>query len=169
MRIIIQRVIDGCVTVDGVTVGQIGRGLTLLVGLNKKDTESDVLKWADKVLSVRLWDEVLVEGSSPETKPRRWHSNLVQNNFGILVVSQFTLFCKMKGNKPDFHDALDGSEARVLFDKFVERLRAKYIPEMVQTGRFGEYMNVKLTNDGPVTLVWDSEKSTDSESEMSEK
>lgn len=67
----------------------------------------------------------------------------------------------MKGNKPDFHDALDGGQAKKLFDLFVEKLRAKYKAEKVQTGAFGQYMDVKIQNDGPVTLIWDSEASSE--------
>ena len=75
------------------------------------------------------------------------------------MVSQFTLYSKMKGTKPDFHDAMEGEKARTIFDKFVERLRVKYKPERVHTGAFGEYMDVHIRNDGPVTLIWDSDKS----------
>lgn len=172
MRIIIQRVIESSVTVEGKVVGQVGRGLMLLVGLNKKDTEESVNRWADKVLTVRLWDQILPEGAPEDAKPKRWTSNVVQNSFGILVVSQFTLYSKMKGTKPDFHDALEGELARGLFDKFVARLRSKYLPEKVQTGAFGEMMDVHIRNDGPVTLIWDSDKSAgeaQEETEMSEK
>lgn len=95
---------------------------------------------------------------------------MVQNNFGILVVSQFTLYSKMKGTKPDFHDAMDGDKARVIFDKFVATLRSKYKEDRIHTGAFGEYMDVHIRNDGPVTLVWDSDKSGPAEAEeISEK
>lgn len=97
--------------------------------------------------------------------PKKWNSNLVENNYGILVVSQFTLYSKMKGTKPDFHDAMEGDKARVIFDKFVEKLRAKYKPEMVQTGAFGEYMDVHIRNDGPVTLIWENDKAAPGEAE----
>ena len=172
MRIIIQRVIESSVTVEGKVVGQIGRGLMLLVGLNKKDSEESVVRWADKVLTVRLWDEILPEGAPEDAKPKRWNSNVVQNSYGVLVVSQFTLYSKMKGTKPDFHDALEGELAKGLFDKFVNRLRTKYQPGKVQTGAFGEMMDVHIRNDGPVTLIWDSDKpaaDASEETEMGEK
>lgn len=74
----------------------------------------------------------------------------------------------MKGNKPDFHDALDGEQARILFDKLIARLRTKYVSDRVHTGAFGQYMNVHLVNDGPVTIIWDSEKTSDGD-EITEK
>lgn len=101
-------------------------------------------------------------------KLKSWNTNVVQNNYGILVVSQFTLYSKMKGTKPDFHEAMEGTKARVLFDLFVEKLRAKYKPERVQTGAFGEYMDVHIRNDGPVTLIWDSDKAGPTEPEQPE-
>lgn len=168
--------LESSVTVEGKIVGQIGQGMMLLVGLNKHDTEESTMKYVDKILNVRLWDEVLPPGSETTgillllAKPKRWNSNVVQNNFGILVVSQFTLYAKMKGTKPDLHDAMDGDKARVIFDKFVEKLRSKYVPERVQTGAFGEYMDVHIRNDGPVTLVWDNDKPGPAETEeISEK
>lgn len=97
--------------------------------------------------------------------PKKWNSNVVENDYGILVVSQFTLYSKMKGTKPDFHDAMDGEKARVIFDKFVDKLKGKYKPEKVHTGAFGEYMDVHIRNDGPVTLVWDSDKAGPAETE----
>ena len=108
------------------------------------------------------------ESGEEDKQPKRWASNVVQNDYGLLVVSQFTLYAKMKGNKPDFHDALDGDQARILFDKLVNRLRQKYKADRIHTGAFGQYMNVGLVNDGPVTIIWDSEKTAESD-EISEK
>lgn len=90
-------------------------------------------------------------------KPRNWCSNVMENNFGVLVVSQFTLFGKLKGNKPDFHDAMNGEDALTLFNHFVETMRADYIPERVQIGAFGQYMHIDMEGDGPVTLVLEEE------------
>lgn len=86
---------------------------------------------------------------------RKWHSNVVQNGFGLLVVSQFTLYSFMKGNKPDFHKAMEGEKAKVLFEKFVGLLQKGYSEEKVQTGAFGKMMEVEIVNDGPVTLIWE--------------
>lgn len=74
----------------------------------------------------------------------------------------------MKGTKPDFHEAMEGSKAKVLFDLFVERIRSKYKADKVHTGAFGEYMDVQIRNDGPVTLIWDSDKTGPSEPEKPE-
>jgi D-aminoacyl-tRNA deacylase len=158
MRIIIQRVLEGKVTVGDNTVGSIGKGLMILVGLSPKDSEEVAYRYAEKVLNLRLWDEIVSDQEPAGKSPRRWHSNLVQNNYGLLVVSQFTLYAKMKGNKPDFHGAMDGDQAKILFDKFVAKLRSAYASDRVKTGAFGEYMNVHIINDGPVTIFWDSEK-----------
>lgn len=82
----------------------------------------------------------------------------------ILAVSQFTLYARTdKGAKPDFHEAMPGPAARVLFDKFVEILKAKIGPESVQTGAFGQYMQVEIINDGPVTILLESKKRIESQ------
>lgn len=72
--------------------------------------------------------------------------------FQVLVVSQFTLYCVLKGNKPDFHNAMNGEAARELYELFLTELRNSYSPELIQNGAFGQYMNVSLINDGPVTI-----------------
>lgn len=112
---------------------------------------------------MRYLQQILQVGKSltqADFVPKKWNTNLVQNNFGILIVSQFTLYSKMKGTKPDFHDALEGGQAKILFDMFVEKIRSKYKPEKVHTGAFGEYMDVHIRNDGPVTLIWETDKPT---------
>ena len=74
----------------------------------------------------------------------------------------------MKGTKPDFHDALEGGKAREIFDKFVERVRSKYKHDMVHTGAFGQLMDVHIRNDGPVTLIWESDKPKGAEDQNDE-
>ncbi len=80
-----------------------------------------------------------------------------------MVVSQFTLYGVLKGNKPDFHLALNPTDAIKLYEQFIADLRKMYKPERIQTGRFGEYMNVDFINDGPVTLIIESEPETEKE------
>lgn len=81
----------------------------------------------------------------------------MSNNYEILVVSQFTLYAILKGNKPDFHAAKEPTQAEALYNMFVDRLKSTYSPDKVQTGKFGELMAVESINDGPVTIQLDCE------------
>mmetsp|Transcript_7121 Transcript_7121/g.6975 ORF Transcript_7121/g.6975 Transcript_7121/m.6975 type:complete len:86 (+) Transcript_7121:210-467(+) len=84
----------------------------------------------------------------------------MQKNFEVLVVSQFTLYAVMKGNRPDFHNAMANEDARNLYELFVQELRNAYGPEKIQTGAFGQYMNISLLNDGPVTINIESKSNS---------
>ena len=142
----IQRVQQAEVTVDGKSVGKIGKGLMILVGLTEGDNDECIDHVTDKFLNLRLWD-----GSDGT----RWKECVKSLGLEILLVSQFTLYSHMKGNKPDFHFAMDNGPAKVMFDKIVERTRKKYDASKVQTGMFGAHMMVSLVNDGPVTIEWE--------------
>ena len=146
MRFIIQRVKHASVTVDNQIVGKIGPGLLILVGINDKDNDEFIDHITDKFLNLRLWDD---------SKGTRWKECVKSLNYEILLVSQFTLYQVFKGNKPDFHFAMNGEPAKVLFDKIVDCVKKKYDPNKIQTGTFGAYMNVDLCNDGPVTIQWE--------------
>ena len=146
MRFVIQRVTRGCVRVEGQIVGQIGKGLMILVGLNHEDNEEHIDHIIDKFLNLRLFDD---------DKGARWKESVKSLGLEILLVSQFTLYHILKGNKPDFHGAMDGDKAKDLFDKIVQRTREKYDPKKVQTGKFGEYMHIDMECDGPVTINWE--------------
>lgn len=146
MRFVIQRVQQAEVTVDGKSVGKIGKGLMILVGLTEGDKDEYIDHVTDKFLNLRLWD-----GSDGT----RWKECVKSLGLEILLVSQFTLYSHMKGNKPDFHFAMDNGPAKVMFDKIVERTRKKYDASKVQTGMFGAHMMVSLVNDGPVTIEWE--------------
>ena len=146
MRFVIQRVKHASVTVDNEIVGKIGPGLMILVGLTEGDTDEFIDHVTDKFLNLRLWDD---------SKGTRWKECVKSLNYEILLVSQFTLYSYMKGNKPDYHFAMNGDNANVLFDKIVELTRKKYDPNKIQTGKFGAYMQVELCNDGPVTIQWE--------------
>ena len=178
MRLVIQRVLESAVSVDGKEISKAGKGLLVLLGITKTDNKETVDKYANKVLKLRLWDEIpkkqekeesteKVEGDKEEQKndgngaPKKlktWNTNVMENEGDIMVVSQFTLYGILKGNKPDFHGALSPEEAVVLYNDFVEKLKKNYAPDRIKTGQFGAYMNVHLVNDGPVTLIVDSEK-----------
>ena len=108
---------------------------------------SDVKYLARKVLNLRIW---------PDGAGKMWTTNLVQNDYEVLVVSQFTLYGVLKGNKPDFHGSLGPEPALVLYNSFLQELRDVYQSDRIANGSFGNKMDVALHNDGPVTLTIDS-------------
>ena len=146
MKFVIQRVTRGCVRVDGQIVGQIGKGLMILVGLTDGDNEEYLDHVVDKFLNIRLFDD---------EKGARWKESVKSLGLEILLVSQFTLYHTLKGNKPDFHFAMEGNKAKELFDKIVAKAREKYDAKKIQTGKFGEYMFIDMECDGPVTINWE--------------
>ena len=146
MKFVIQRVSRGCVRVEGQIVGQIGKGLMILVGLNHHDTDEYIDHVVDKMLNIRLFED---------EKGARWKESVKSLGLEILLVSQFTLYHILKGNKPDFHGAMDGDKAKILFDKIVAKTREKYDEKKVQTGKFGEYMFIDMECDGPITIEWE--------------
>ena len=153
MKIIIQRVHKASVSVGDQLVSSIGKGLMVLLGITHDDTKADTIHLTNKLLNMRLWSEVK-EGKS--LKP--WAKSAMDMNYEILIVSQFTLYHKMKGNKPDFHNARDHEEAKDMYLEFIQMLKDIYKEDKIQMGAFGEYMNIKLENDGPVTIALDSVK-----------
>ena len=148
MRLVIQRVLEGSVLVEGSPVGSIGPGLLVLVGLTHDDGPDQFQAVARKLVRMRLW----------HSEERTWDLSVVQKGYELLLVSQFTLHAVLKGNKPDFHQAMRSDQALELFNQFVEQVGREYDPSKVQTGAFGQYMNVHLVNDGPVTIHYDSKK-----------
>ena len=133
MRLLIQRILKGAVTVDGKLVGKVGKGIHVLLGVTYGDTEAEIEIMTNKLLSLNLW-----EGEKSTMDQKTWNANLVKNGYDIMVVSQFTLYGFLKVNKPDFHKALDHEKAKDIYNKFVETLRTKYVSERVQTGAFGK-------------------------------
>jgi len=141
MKTVVQRVREASVLVSGQTVGAIGRGAMLLVGVEKGDTEVDVDVTARKVAALRFFP-----GRTP------MDATLGEVDGGVLVVSQFTLAASLtKGNRPSFEPAEAPQVAERLYEALVAALQAFGL--MVQTGRFGADMQVSLTNDGPVTFL----------------
>jgi len=146
MRVLLQRVSAGKVSVDGEVVGRIGRGLVLLVGVGQGDTETDVDRLADKAVGLRIFSD----------EAGKFNHSLLDVRGGVLVVSQFTLYAdSRKGRRPSFTDAAPQDRAQGLFDYFVARLRELGV-NPVATGRFGAHMAVEIHNDGPVTIWLDS-------------
>ena len=142
MRIVLERVSEAWVRVEGKEVARIGPGLLLLVGISRQDEQEELAFWARKIPELRLFPD----------EQGKFDRSLRDVGGEILCVSQFTLFgdCR-KGRRPSFSQAAPGPEAQRLFDRFVELLRGQGIP--VKTGVFGAYMEVGLVNDGPVTLI----------------
>ncbi len=147
MRAVVQRVLKSSVTVDGKIVGEIGKGLLVLLGVGKGDTKKDVKYIADKVVNLRIFED----------NNGKFNLSLLDIEGEILVVSQFTLYGDArKGRRPSFIEAALPSDALKLYEDFVE-----YIQEYglkVETGVFQEHMIVHIENDGPVTILLDSKK-----------
>eukprot|EP00040_Diaphanoeca_grandis_P040016 m.260953 g.260953 ORF g.260953 m.260953 type:complete len:214 (+) comp40921_c0_seq1:204-845(+) len=147
MRAVIQRVVNASVTVDSKVISSIGRGVCVLVGVTASDTSEDAEYITRKLLGLRLWDD---------TKGKRWAANVAKIEGEILLVSQFTLYATLKGNKPDYHLAMNGDDSRAVYERMLVDLGKGYKPECVKGGVFGADMQVGLVNDGPVTIILDS-------------
>ena len=142
MKIVVQRVSRAWVRVEKVVVGEIGRGLLLLVGVEKKDTEAILDTLADKVVNLRIF---------PDEAGKMNRSSLDEKT-ALLAVSQFTLAGSLeRGRRPSFENAAPADEASELFRQFVEKLRDSGL--RVETGLFRAMMEVELVNEGPVTFV----------------
>ncbi|MBR3565525.1 MAG: D-tyrosyl-tRNA(Tyr) deacylase [Paludibacteraceae bacterium] len=147
MRIVIQRVTQAAVSIDGQVVGQIGKGFVLLVGITHTDTEKEAEYVAKKVAQMRIF-------SDSEGKMNLSLAEISDST--ILSISQFTLYADCRhGNRPAFIDAARPEKAEPLYNYFNQLLRNQYGMK-VETGRFGADMQVSLINDGPVTIVLDS-------------
>ena len=147
MRAVIQCVSEASVQIDGHTVGEIGRGYAILLGVGKDDTEAQAEKLWSKILKLRVFPD------------ENGKTNLSLTDIGgeVLVISQFTLFasCK-KGNRPSFVDAGAPDEANRLYEYFADLARRDVAH--VRTGRFGAMMDVALVNHGPFTIVLDTDE-----------
>ena len=144
MKLVIQRVKKAAVSVEGKTVGSIGKGLMVLVGVGRGDTKEIADKYIKKLISMRIFDD----------ENGKTNLSLADVGGGLLLVSQFTLYadCR-KGNRPGFTDAGDPAEAEDMYDYFISECR-KSVP-VVETGIFGADMDVSLINDGPFTIILD--------------
>ncbi len=149
MRVLLQRVTSGLVEVDHETVGQIGQGVVLLVGVGPEDDDQIVDKLAKKITGLRIFND----------HTGRMNRSLIDVGGGALVVSQFTLYANSrKGLRPSFQGAAIPEIARPRIDRFCLRLNALGV-KPVATGKFGAHMLVKIHNDGPVTIWMDSAES----------
>ena len=147
MRAVIQRVTRASVTIDGETVGEIGNGLVVLLGIARDDTKEDADYLVPKIIALRIFDD-------PEGKMNR---SLKDTGGGLLIVSQFTLYGDVRrGLRPSWSDAAAPEVAEPLYDYFVDSSRK--LLGRVETGSFRKMMLVELVNDGPVTILLDSRK-----------
>ncbi|CAD5226959.1 unnamed protein product [Bursaphelenchus xylophilus] len=152
MRFIIQRATRASVSVINESVSEliseIGKGICVLVGIAEGDTDVDIEYGVRKLMNLRLFD-------NPESG-KRWDKSVKDLDLEILCVSQFTLHAVLKGNKLDFHRAMNPTEAPKFYEKFLNQLKSSYKIDKVKDGRFGAHMNVSIENDGPVTINLDS-------------
>lgn len=148
MRAVVQRVSCSKVTVDDRITGEISKGLLVLLGVTHEDTSKDVDYMIDKILNLRIFED----------ENEKMNLSLKDVGGELLVVSQFTLYgdCR-KGKRPSFSNAARPDLATKLYEEFVEKAKSQDI--VVGTGEFGAHMMVDLTNDGPVTILLESNKS----------
>ena len=147
MRAVLTRVKHASVTIDGKVHGQIGEGFLILLGITHEDTEAQAVKLADKLTGLRIFED----------ENGKMNRGLDEVKGELLIVYQFTLYgnCK-KGRRPEFLAAARPEVAIPLYEKFVELCRAKGFH--TETGEFGAYMQVDSLNDGPLTLVVDTDQ-----------
>lgn len=147
MRAVIQRVTRASVTVEGVKISEIGKGFLVLLGVGQEDSEKDMEYIVDKITNLRVFED----------ENEKMNLSLKDINGELLVVSQFTLYgdCR-KGRRPSFSSAAHPTNANEMYLEVCERLRGQGFD--VKTGQFAAMMDVELVNDGPVTIMLDSQR-----------
>ena len=149
MKILIQRVKSGRVSIDGELIDQIAIGYVVLVGVREGDTPDDAMKLALKTVNLRIFPD----------NTGRMNRSIKEVNGEILAVSQFTLYADTrKGNRPSFIRSGDPNAANLLYEEYVAALRRELGKTRVKTGRFGANMLVNIANDGPVTIELSTDK-----------
>ena len=147
MRAVIQRVKYSKVEVDKEVIGEIGKGLNVLIGISKDDSDDDIKYLKEKIVNLRIFED----------EDQKLNKSLIDIDGELLIISQFTLYGDCRhGRRPGFTDALGGSDAIEIYKKFVELCKESI--KKVETGEFGADMLVTILNDGPVTLLIDSKK-----------
>ena len=147
MRAVLQRVSQAKVTVDGAVTGEIGAGLLALVAVGRGDTAETAATMVDRVLKLRIFND----------EQGKMNLSLLDTGGALLAVSQFTLYGDARGQRrPSFLQAAPPDQGKALYEEFVTMARARGVK--VETGVFQAHMSVELTNDGPVTILLDSEK-----------
>ena len=145
MKTVIQRVKNAAVSVNGKTVGKIGKGICLFIGIKKGDTEQEALWLVNKITGLRIFEDT----------NEKMNLSIKEINGEILIISQFTLYgdCK-KGKRPSFFEAAEPETAKKLYDFFIKKFEETGIH--TETGIFRATMDVEIINDGPVTLIIES-------------
>lgn len=147
MRAVVQRVNHATVTVEGQQVGGVERGVCVFVGVGREDTDADAAALADKVVGLRIFED----------EAQKMNLSVLEVGGALLAVSQFTLFGDVrKGKRPSFTQALEPARAELLFEQFCSECRLR--GARVETGRFRTQMLVSLENDGPVTILIDTQR-----------
>ena len=148
MRAVLTRVKSASVTVDGKTIGQIGQGFLILLGITHEDTEAQAVKLADKLVGLRIFED----------EDGKLNRSAVELGYSALVVSNFTLYGDTaKGKRPSFIHAAKGELAVPCYEKFLEEMSHQGLKDL-QHGEFGADMKIDLVNDGPVTIVIDTDE-----------
>lgn len=143
MKLVIQRVTSSSLYIEGSLISQIKKGLVVLIGISKSDSENVIDKLVKKLLNLRVFED---ENS-------KMNYSILDIEGEILLVSQFTLYADTrKGNRPSFINAADPKNAESLYNKFFEKLHI-VLGDNIKTGRFGANMQIELVNDGPVTII----------------
>lgn len=146
MRAVVTRVKHASVTIEGAVNGQIGRGFLVLLGVGPRDSEETAVRLADKICNLRVFED----------ENGKMNLNLEQVGGSLLVVSQFTLYADTSSRRPGFTGAAKPDLAIPLYERFMARCRERGFP--VRHGEFGADMQVDSCNDGPVTILFDTEK-----------
>ena len=145
MRAVVTRVSSASVEIDGTVTGEIGKGFLVLLGIKSDDMEADAIKLAGKICTLRVFADQ--EG--------KMNLDLETAGGSILVISQFTLYADCKSRRPGFTAAARPDTAIPLYELFIDKCKSAGFT--VETGRFGAMMNVSSVNDGPVTIIFDTE------------
>jgi D-tyrosyl-tRNA(Tyr) deacylase len=147
MLTVVQRVKQGKVIIAGKTYSQIGSGYVILLGILEEDDKKDIERLVEKIINLRILNDSV----------GKMNKSIIETKGEILVVSQFTLAADLTGGRrPSFIKAMMPEEAEKLYKLFVKKLKEKGLN--IKTGKFGEYMEVQIVNDGPVTIIVDSKK-----------
>lgn len=156
MRLVVQRVKSASVTVEDEVISKIGPGILALVGIHEHDTEQDLEYCARRLLGAKLW---------ANDNGGQWRHGVKTKGFEILCVSQFTLYGTLSNKKwqPDYKLAMKSVPASEFYEAFLDRLKQNYQEDKIFDGKFGAMMDVQLVNDGPVTIVVESEPSAPEE------
>jgi D-tyrosyl-tRNA(Tyr) deacylase len=147
MRVVIQRVKRASVSVDGIVVGAIGKGILVFLGVGEKDTEQDIEYMVNKISHLRIFPDA----------GGKMNLSVLDEKLDVLIISQFTLYgCVKKGFRPSFTEAAPPAKGEKYYEKFCVSMEAMGLK--TEKGIFGAMMDIELINDGPVTILIDSEK-----------